>query len=441
MSDSLRTVDIIAAKRNGEALTEKQIRTFIKGYASESIPDYQAAAWCMAVFLKGMNPEEIGFLTRAMISSGDVISLSGLKGPFVDKHSTGGVGDKISLILAPLAAACGLKVPMMSGRALGHTGGTLDKLESMPGYTTSLSPERFAAGVENIGYAMTGQSESVVPADRKLYALRDVIATVESVPLITASILSKKFAEGAEALVMDVKCGSGAFMKTPEEAKNLAESLVRTGKSLGRNVVAVLTDMSEPLGRMVGNFLEVEESIACLRGEGPADIMEITLKLTSWMIIAGGLETDLSVAEERCRKALADGSALEKFRENVVFQNGRLDELDSMLGSARSAYSRDIKADRSGYVTGIDAFAVGMASVDLGVGRDTAADSVEALAGVEFFQKTGGKIASGEPLMRIYAEDEARLDAAEKRLEGAVAIGAEPPQKRESLIIREIAPE
>ncbi len=441
MNDSLRTVDIIAAKRNGAVLTEKQIETFIKGYADGSIPDYQAAAWCMAVFLKGMSPEETGFLTRAMIHSGDIINLSGLKGPFVDKHSTGGVGDKISLILAPLAAACGLKVPMMSGRALGHTGGTLDKLESIPGYTTALSPERFIEGVERIGYAMTGQSESVVPADRKLYALRDVIAAVESVPLITASILSKKFAEGSQALVMDVKCGGGAFMKTPEEASALADSLVRTGESLGRKVVAVLTDMSEPLGRMVGNFLEVEESLAALRGEGPADIMELTIGLTSWMIVAGGLETDVSAARERCRKALADGSAMAKFRKNVEFQGGRLEELDSMLGSARAAYFRDIMASESGYVTGIDAFAVGMAGVALGVGRDTAADSVEALAGVEFFRKTGEKVASGEPLMRLYAEDEARLDAAETRLEGAVAIGRTPPPERKSLILREIVPE
>ena len=441
MSKSLRTVDIIADKRDSKSLSEKQISTFIQGYADESIPDYQAAAWCMATFLNGMTPEETGYLTRAMINSGEVIDLSGISGPFVDKHSTGGVGDKISLILAPIAAACGVKVPMMSGRALGHTGGTLDKLDTIPGYTSALSPTRFRDGVGSVGFAMTGQSERVVPADRKMYALRDVIATVESIPLITASILSKKFAEGSDALVMDVKCGKGAFMKTPEDARALAESLVRTGESLDRRVVAVLTDMSEPLGRMVGNFLEVEESIACLRGEGPADVMEVTLRLTAWMIVAAGIEKDVAVADERCLAAIADGSAMAKFRDNVEFQGGRLAELDAMDGSARAKYSRDVKAAEAGFVTEIDAFAVGMAGVALGVGRDTAADPVEAMAGIEMIKKTGESVAAGDTLMKLWAEDEARLEAGALRLEGSVCIGSKVPPMRGSLILEEIAPE
>ena len=441
MDESLRTVDIIAAKRDSKALSEAQISTFIKGYADGSIPDYQAAAWCMATFLNGMSPEETGYLTRAMIDSGEVIDLSGVQGPFVDKHSTGGVGDKISLILAPIAAACGVRVPMMSGRALGHTGGTLDKLDSIPGYTTALTPERFRDGVGEVGFAMTGQSDKVVPADRKMYALRDVIAAVESIPLITASILSKKFAEGSEALVMDVKCGKGAFMKTRDDARALAESLVRTGESLDRRVIAVLTDMSEPLGRMVGNFLEVEESIASLRGEGPADVMEVTYRLSAWMLVAAGISKDVHEAEERCRAVVADGSAMAKFRENVVYQGGNLDELDSMCGKARAKYSREIVAESSGYVSEIDAFAVGMAGVSLGVGRDTAADPVEALAGIELLKKTGESVTGGDVLMRVWAEDEARLEAGVERLEGSVIVGRSAPAGRGSLILEEIAPE
>ena len=441
MNESLRTVDIIAAKRDSKPLSKAQISTFIKGYADGDIPDYQAAAWCMATFLNGMTPEETGYLTRAMIDSGEVIDLSGVKGPFVDKHSTGGVGDKLSLILAPIAAACGVRVPMMSGRALGHTGGTLDKLDSIPGYTTALTPARFRDGVGSVGFAMTGQSERVVPADRKMYALRDVIATVESIPLITASILSKKFAEGSDALVMDVKCGKGAFMKTPDDARALAESLVRTGESLDRRVIAVLTDMSEPLGRMVGNFLEVEESIACLRGEGPPDVMEVTYRLTAWMLVAAGIVKDVSAAEERCRAAVADGSAMEKFRANVEFQGGRLDELDAMEGKGRAKYSREILAETAGYVSEIDAFAVGMAGVALGVGRDTAADPVEALAGIELLKKTGESVITGDVLMRVWAEDEDRLDAGVIRLDGSVTVGCGAPVERGSLIIEEIVPE
>ena len=439
MSESLRHVDIIMAKRDRKILSDQQISSFISGYASGDIPDYQAAAWCMAVFLNGMNPEETGYLTRAMINSGDVIDLSSLRGPFVDKHSTGGVGDKISLILAPIAAACGLKVPMMSGRALGHTGGTLDKLDSIPGYTTALTPERFAEGVGEIGFAMTGQSSTVVPADRKMYALRDVIATVESIPLITASILSKKFAEGSDALVMDVKCGEGAFMKTREDARALAESLVRTGESLDRRVIAVLTDMSEPLGRMVGNWLEVEESIACLEGKGPEDVMEVTYRLTAWMLVAGGAAEDVVEAEERCRRSISDGSAMEMFRRNTEFQGGDLKAMDAMVDTARAKFSREVTAETAGYVTGIDAYAVGMAGVSLGVGRDTAADPVEALAGIELLKKTGDEVKSGEAVMRLWAEEESRMDAALQRLEGSLTLNQAPPARRESLILEEIA--
>ncbi|OQX30038.1 MAG: thymidine phosphorylase [Spirochaeta sp. LUC14_002_19_P3] len=439
MSAPLRAVEIIAAKRDGKVLSREQIAAFVSGYANGSIPDYQAAAWCMAVFLKGMTPEETGHLTQAMIDSGDVIDLSSVSGPLADKHSTGGVGDKISLVLAPIAAACGVNVPMMSGRALGHTGGTLDKLESMPGFSTSLSPEGFAEAVNKVGYGLIGQSEKIVPADRKLYALRDVIATVESIPLITGSILSKKFAEGADALVMDVKCGVGAFMKTREAARELALSLVGAGKSLGRRVIAVITDMSEPLGRMVGNFLEVEESIACLEGRGPDDVMAITYRLTAWMLIAAGLENDIFQAEERCRRAVSDGSALKKFRENAAFQGCNLSDLDAMIGRTRGRCSRDIPAPQGGIVNSINAFSAGMAAVALGVGRDKADDKVQPLAGIELLKKSGDAVAAGEALMRLWSEEEWRLDAAVQRLTGAVIIKQTAPELRRSLILEEIS--
>jgi len=307
----MRMTDLIIKKRSGEHLSKGEIEFLVTGYVSGEIPPYQISAWLMAVYFQGMSFEETGYLTRAMINSGKVFDLSSLAGPLVDKHSTGGVGDKVSLILAPLAAACGVQVPMMSGRALGHTGGTLDKLDSIPGYQSVIPEDLFRRGLIETGFAMTGQSKDVVPADRLMYALRDVTGTVESVPLITASIMSKKFAEGAQSLVFDVKCGSGAFMKTAEEAEKLAVSLVETGRSLDRKIVAVITAMDEPLGRKVGNFLEVEESLACLRGEGPEDLMEVTLRLTAWMVVAGGILPTVEEALDLCRARLADGSALD----------------------------------------------------------------------------------------------------------------------------------
>ncbi|MHB0897905.1 MAG: thymidine phosphorylase, partial [Spirochaetales bacterium] len=285
----MRAVEIITKKRSGLALSDEEIGFIIEGYVSGSIPEYQVSALLMAIFYKGMTPNETASLTSRMLRSGDVMDLSGIPGPFVDKHSTGGVGDKISLPLAPIVAACGAKVPMMSGRALGHTGGTLDKLESIPGYRTVLDLPAFRAGILADGYAMTGQTARVVPADKKLYALRDVTATVESIPLITASILSKKVAEGADALVFDVKSGPGAFMKTFDEARALAKSLVNTGTAMGKKIVALITDMSNPLGRTVGNFFEIEETLDCLEGKGPADVMELVDRLGAWMLIVSGI--------------------------------------------------------------------------------------------------------------------------------------------------------
>ncbi|HBE46968.1 MAG TPA: thymidine phosphorylase, partial [Spirochaetaceae bacterium] len=308
----MRAVDILMKKRAGETLTEAEIRFIIDGYVKGEIPDYQISALLMAIFFRGMTAKETAILTETMLDSGDRMDLSGIPGPFVDKHSTGGVGDKISLPLAPMVAACGVKVPMMSGRALGHTGGTLDKLESIPGYRTGLELSEFRKGLIEDGFAMTGQTARVVPADKKLYALRDVTATVESIPLITASILSKKVAEGADGIVFDVKCGSGAFMKTYNDARALASSLVATGTAMGKRVVAVLTDMSQPLGYKVGNFLEIEETLDCLEGKGPQDVMELTFRLGAWMLVLGGAAETIEEGRARCEEAISSGAALER---------------------------------------------------------------------------------------------------------------------------------
>jgi pyrimidine-nucleoside phosphorylase len=420
----MRAVELVARKRDGAALSREEIELLIRGYVGGEIPDYQMAALAMAVFFRGMSPEETGHLTRAMIDSGEVYDLSDLPGPRVDKHSTGGVGDKVSLVLAPLAASLGVTVPMMSGRALGHTGGTLDKLESIPGYRTDLSLVEFREGLRKVGFAMIGQSERIVPADRKLYALRDVTATVESIPLITASILSKKFAEGADALVFDVKAGSGAFMKSFEDAERLAESLVRTGESLGRRVKAVISDMDQPLGRMVGNFLEVREVIDCLQGRGPPDLMDLTLRLTAWMLVLGGLAPDIERAEQACREKIRDGSAWRKFLDNVRFQGGQTEVLEDPQRGPRAAIVRPLRADREGIVERVGALQVGLASRLLGAGRLRREDPVRPEVGVELVRVAGEPVGRGEEIGRIHGADETRVGEAEKLLSDAWSIAA-----------------
>ena len=433
----MRAVEVITKKRSGQELTEAEIRFLIQGYTKGEIPDYQMSAWTMAVFFQGMSFAETGYLTRAMIDSGDVLHLDGVPGPLVDKHSTGGVGDKISLILAPLAAACGLRVPMMSGRALGHTGGTLDKLDSIPGFTTALSQERIREGLKSVGYIMTGQSKEVVPADRLLYALRDVTATVESVPLITASILSKKFAEGAEALIFDVKSGRGAFMDTPEKAQALATSLVETARSLGRKAVAVLTDMGQPLGRMTGNFLEVEESILCLRGQGPSDLMELTYRQTAWMLVAGGIVKTVAEGEALARRKLEDGSALKKWEESVAFQGGDVNKLNAQVGVRRSPFQGELKAPSTGWHGGWDALECGLAATALGAGRNKKEDAVLPEVGLEFLAKKGEKLSSGQGVLRVWADSQAKLTETLSRLEKAWTLLANPPAP-EPLVLGEV---
>lgn len=433
----MRAVDIIIDKRNGKELSREALQFLIHGYAAGEIPDYQIAAWAMAVFFQGMSPKEIAVLTEVMLTSGRLMDLSGIAGPFVDKHSTGGVGDKTSFIVAPLSASLGIKDPMMSGRALGHTGGTLDKLEAIPGYRTTLQDQEFREILGKTGYAMTGQTKDMVPADRLLYALRDVSGTVESIPLITASILAKKVAEGADALVLDVKYGSGAFMKDPEEAEKLARSLVNTGAVLGKQIIALLTDMDEPLGNMVGNFLEVEESLDCLEGKGPADLMEVSLELAARMAVLGAKAGDAVEGRRICEAALASGKPRRLFLENIRCQGGDPKQVLEMRGKYRSNWSAEIRASGGPYISRIDAWKIGHAGILLGVGRNRTEDLVSPTAGVQFHKKRGDRIAPGDSIMTIWAADEASLAAVIPQLEDAVEYTELPPVPRK-LVLKEI---
>ncbi len=419
----MRAVDLIVRKRDGGALAPEEIRSLVRGFSAGEIPDYQFAALLMAIVLRGMSPEETAELTRAMIDSGEVIDLSSVDGPRVDKHSTGGVGDKISLVLAPLAAACGLRVPMMSGRSLGHTGGTLDKLESIPGYRTDLPPDTFRRGLREIGYAMIGQSESIVPADRRMYALRDVTGTVESIPLITASIMSKKFAEGADGLVFDVKTGSGAFMRDAGQARELARSLIATGAGLGRKVAALVTDMDQPLGRAVGNFLEVEEAVACLRGTGPSDVTDLSCRLTGWMLVLGAVSRSVEEGCALARRRLADGSAWERFVRNVAFQGGDTSCVEHPEKGPRASISRPVRARAEGCVTRVDARRVGMASVVLGAGRSRKEDQVRPGVGITIARARGDRVRGGDELCIVHGDTEQTVAEACSLLEGAWQTG------------------
>ena len=451
----MRATDIIMKKRGtfirGEdgkqvltgntELSREEIKFLIDGYLDKSIPEYEISAWLMAVYFNGMTFNETGILTECMLHSGDVIELQGresegLKGPFVDKHSTGGVGDKISLPLAPIAACCGVQIPMMSGRALGHTGGTLDKLESITGYTTALSPEKFAQLIAQTGFAMTGQSEKIVPADRHLYALRDVTATVESVPLITASILSKKVAEGSDALVFDVKYGSGAFMKSVADARMLANFLVKTAQAMGKKAVAFLTNMNTPLGRKIGNFLEIEETIDCLKGNGPEDVMKLTYALGAEMVLLAGKACNRQEALAMCREAVQSGKALEKFLENVRVQGGDADKLMSDYGKRRSEHHAQLKATQDGYIK-IDAYKMGLAGVYLGVGRNVTSDPVCAEAGMILNHIEGDFVKKGEIIMDIFGKNKGSLGQAIPVIEQAVSYSSQQPEAN-ALILEEI---
>ena len=395
--------DIICKKRDGEALTKEEIGFFVKGYVSGEIPDYQASALCMAIYFRGMNDDEILDLTLAMMNSGETVDLSGIEGIKADKHSTGGVGDKTSLVLCPMAAAAGLKIGKMSGRGLGHTGGTIDKLESFPGFTVEISEERFLENVNRIGISIIGQSKNLVPADKKLYALRDVTGTVPSVPLIVSSIMSKKLASGGDIIVLDVKCGSGSFMKTKEEAEVLAKQLVRVGKAAGKKTAAVITDMDEPLGNAVGNALEVKEAIAVLKGEKKGDLYELCMTLGSLMLVSAEKAASLEEARKMLEKTISDGSALKKLAEMVEAQggDGRYVYDTSLLPGAE--FTLEVPAPCNGYVKHIEADDIGLASMHLGGGRATKEDTIDLSVGIVINRKVGDHVSEGESIATIHA--------------------------------------
>jgi pyrimidine-nucleoside phosphorylase len=426
----MRAVDIILKKRDGGALTRDEIEFFVSGVTTASWPEYQAAALLMAIVLRGMTAEETAWLTDAMVASGVRVDLSDLSGAKVDKHSTGGVGDKISLILAPLAAACGLLVPMMSGRGLGHTGGTLDKLEAIPGFRVSLSLDEMKAALARVGCAMIGQTAEIAPADKKLYALRDVTGTVESIPLISASIMSKKIAEGIDGLLLDVKTGAGAFMKTEDDSKRLAESLVAIGKASGVTTEAVITAMDAPLGHAVGNSLEVVESLEVLKGKGPSDLVELTTELTARMLLVGRTARDREDAVEKVRRAIASGEGVERFRHIVEIQGGDPRIVDDYRRLPTAPYRHGIGSPRPGIVTAVNAWMVGRASVALGAGRDRAEDAVDPAVGIMVIAKPGDRLRAGDAVLELHYRDRTRLDAALPLATRAVEIGDAPPPAR-----------
>lgn len=436
----MRTADIIAKKRDGLSNSKEEIEFLIQGCAKQSIPDYQVSAWLMAAYLCGMSMEETAILTRAMIHSGSVITFdTSFQHLLVDKHSTGGVGDKISLPLAPIAAAMGLHVPMISGRALGITGGTLDKLESMPGYSVHLSEEEFKKTVMHDGYAMCAQTENLVPADRILYSLRDVTATVESIPLITASILSKKIAEGARALILDVKCGSGAFMKTFQQAQALGESLSKTASLMGIKTSVLITDMNEPLGMKVGNFLEIEETVDLLTGPAPEDVLTLVLTQAAYMAKMAGLVSDIDSGKELARKQIGNGKALELWWKNVKNQGADPTKVEVMLRKERAPYSAVIHSETSGYLQ-ICAQVIGQAGVILGVGRNQKTDTVSPTAGFIFACKSGTHVLQGRALCTVYAPTQQQLEQALKFIKDHKGFTTHSePIRKPPLILQEIS--
>jgi pyrimidine-nucleoside phosphorylase len=433
----MRAVDIIVKKRDGRVLTRDEISSFVAGVTDGSWPEYQASSLLMAIVLRGMTPEETAWLTDAMVTSGIRVDLSRIPGIKVDKHSTGGVGDKTSLILAPLVASCGLPVPMMSGRGLGHTGGTLDKLEAIPGFCVRLSLEEMMRALERVGCAMIGQTDRIAPADRKLYALRDVTGTIESIPLISASIMSKKIAEGIDALVLDVKTGSGAFMKTEADSRRLAESLVSIGNASGVKTEALITDIDAPLGRAVGNSLEVIECIEAMRGSGPADLMEVTMALTVPLLTLGGAAATPEDARKMAQRAIDSGAALDRFRRIIETQGGDPSVVDDVSRLPRVDRRHVVEASRTGYLRRMDAELVGRASVVLGAGRDRVEDPVDPAVGILVNAKPGARVHAGDPLLEIYYRDDARLDRAVALATSAIVIGDEPPAAR-PLILGEV---
>ncbi|HUI31043.1 MAG TPA: thymidine phosphorylase [Candidatus Acidoferrales bacterium] len=432
----LTPYEIIRKKRDGGALTKEEIEFFVRQYTSGKIPEYQVSSLLMAVFFKGMSDEEILHLTRTMMNTGVVVDLSDVPGCKADKHSTGGVGDKISLLLAPIAAACGVKVPMVSGRGLGHTGGTIDKLESIPGFRTNLSVAVYKRILKKAGLVMSAQSDSLVPADRKLYALRDVTATVESIPLIVSSIMSKKLAEGIDALVLDIKVGSGAFMRNLDDARELARKMVHVGQLFGKKVTAYLTNMNQPIGREVGNWNEVVEAIKILRGElAVDDVFALTKTLTSEMVCLCTGESLLET-EKKVVKAAGSGAGYEKFCEMVHGQGGDMRFVERPDKYKKPKFVGEVKSSESGYVSSIDAFKLGMAAVKIGAGRMNAGDKVDPVVGVSVLKKIGDRVSYGDVITVVYANDSARMKPAVREIHSAYGFSESKPQELDLIIER-----
>ena len=420
----MRMIDIIEKKKLGQALTKEELEFFISGYTKSDIPDYQAAALLMAIRLMGMDSRETADLTMAMAASGDQSDLSSIPGIKVDKHSTGGVGDKTTLVVGPMVAACGVPVAKMSGRGLGHTGGTLDKLESIPGFQITLPTERFFEIVNSVGFSLIGQTGNLAPADKKLYALRDVTATVDSLPLIASSIMSKKLASGADAIVLDVKCGSGAFMKTTEDAYALAREMVAIGKHAGRNTVALITNMDRPLGKAIGNSLEVIEAIETLKNNGPADFTDLCVQLAANMLFLAG-KGDMKTCQTMAQATLEDGSALRKFRETVAAQSGDAAVTEDYSRFPQASIVRTLSAPASGYIASMDTQNCGIAAMLLGAGRATKEDSIDHSAGIILHGKPGDYVEQGQPLAELYTNDASALPQAAQLLLDSIHISKE----------------
>ncbi len=426
----MRMYDLIMKKRNGGVLGDGEIRFMVQGYTRGDIPDYQMSAMMMAIYFQGMNADETLALTMAMAESGDMLDLSDIRGVKVDKHSTGGVGDKTSLALTPMVAAAGVTVAKMSGRGLGHTGGTIDKLESFSGFSTAISEQQFKENVNRVGIAIMGQTADLAPADKKLYALRDVTATVDNMSLIASSIMSKKLAAGADAIVLDVKTGSGAFMKTEADSFALAREMVRIGNGAGRKTIAVVSDMDQPLGYAVGNALEVREAIETLKGNGPEDFVELCMTLGSYMLVAGGKAADQEAAERILREVIANGSALEKLAEFVAAQGGDRELVYHPDRLPQASIAQEIESPMDGYIQRIVCDEIGICSLLLGGGRETKESEIDLSVGLVLHRKVGDAVKKGETLATIYANDQAKLDAARERFLRAYTIDRNPVEKK-----------
>ena len=421
----MRMYDIIAHKKYGKALSNEEILFFVDGFSRGEIPDYQASALLMAICINGMDERETATLTQIMAISGDTADLSSIPGIKVDKHSTGGVGDKTSLIIGPIVASCGVPVAKMSGRGLGHTGGTVDKLESIPGFQTSIAPERFCEIVREVGVSIIGQSGDIAPADKKIYALRDVTATIEAVPLIASSIMSKKLASGSDAILLDVKTGSGAFMKTLDDSIALARAMVSIGIRSGKRVMALITDMDVPLGNAIGNALEVREAVDTLRGKGPKDLTDVCVELSAYMLLLAGVSEDITACKELARNSITNGEAFRKFCAMTREQSGDVSVL--IDGFKDATVITPVLAEKSGYITKMDTEACGIASLELGAGRHCLSDNIDYSAGIILHKKTGDKVTAGDILATRHTSDSTKLRESEDILKSAITINNSPP--------------